>query len=107
MLELGLPVEEKVIDVYTADYMDKTNPLRQLPTLELEDGRGIYDSRVICRYFDGISGMVPTGMEDVSKYPVLVKGLIDLGYSDADIRKIMGLNLLRVLRQTEEVAKQK
>ncbi len=57
--------------------------------------------------FDGISGMVPTGMEDVSKYPVLVKGLIDLGYSDTDIRKIMGLNLLRVLRQTEEVAKQK
>jgi membrane dipeptidase len=56
--------------------------------------------------FDGISGMVPTGMEDVSKYPVLVKGLIDLGYSDADIRKIMGLNLLRVLRQTEQVAKQ-
>ena len=56
--------------------------------------------------FDGISGMAPTGMEDVSKYPVLVKGLIDLGYSDADIRKIMGLNLLRVLRQTEQVAKQ-
>jgi membrane dipeptidase len=46
-------------------------------------------------------------MEDVSKYPNLVKGLIDMGYSDADIRKIMGLNLLRVLRQTEEVAKQK
>jgi membrane dipeptidase len=57
--------------------------------------------------FDGISGMVPTGMEDVSKYPNLVKGLIDMGYSDSDIRKIMGLNLLRVLRQTEEVAKQK
>ena len=57
--------------------------------------------------FDGISGMVPTGMEDVSKYPNLVKGLMDMGYSDADIRKIMGLNLLRVLRQNEEVAKQK
>lgn len=56
--------------------------------------------------FDGISGMVPVGMEDVSKYPVLVKGLIDMGYSDPDIRKIMGLNILRVLRQTEEVAKQ-
>jgi membrane dipeptidase len=55
--------------------------------------------------FDGISGMAPNGMEDVSKYPVLVKGLIELGYSDQDIRKIMGLNLLRVLRQTEEVAK--
>lgn len=57
--------------------------------------------------FDGISGMAPVGMEDVSKYPVLVKGLIDMGYSDADIRKIMGRNLLRVLRQNEEVAKQK
>jgi len=56
--------------------------------------------------FDGISGMVPTGMEDVSKYPVLVKGLMELGYSDDDIRKMMGLNLLRVLRKTEEVSKQ-
>ena len=54
--------------------------------------------------FDGISGMAPVGMEDVSKYPVLVKGLIDMGYSDQDIRKIMGLNLLRVLRTSEEVA---
>jgi membrane dipeptidase len=54
--------------------------------------------------FDGISGMTPVGMEDVSKYPVLVKGLIEMGYSDQDIRKIMGLNILRVLRASEEVA---
>lgn len=54
--------------------------------------------------FDGISGMAPVGMEDVSKYPVLVKGLIEMGYSDQDIRKIMGLNILRVLRQCEEAA---
>jgi membrane dipeptidase len=54
--------------------------------------------------FDGISGMAPVGMEDVSKYPVLVKGLIAMGYSDQDIRKIMGLNLLRVLRANEELA---
>lgn len=55
--------------------------------------------------FDGVSGMVPSGMEDVSKYPVLVKGLIDLGYSDDDIRKIMGLNLVRVLRENEDRAR--
>lgn len=55
--------------------------------------------------FDGISGMAPVGMEDVSKYPSLVKGLIEMGYTDQDIRKIMGLNILRVLRATEEVAK--
>jgi len=54
--------------------------------------------------FDGVSGMVPAGMEDVSKYPDLVRGLIDLGYSDEDIRKIMGENLLRVMRAAEEAA---
>ena len=54
--------------------------------------------------FDGISGMVPQGLEDVSKFPVLVRGLIELGYSDADIRKIMGDNLLRVMKRNEEVA---
>jgi len=55
--------------------------------------------------FDGVSGMVPAGMEDVSKYPELVRGLIGLGYSDEDIRKIMGENLLRVMAATEQVAK--
>ena len=47
--------------------------------------------------FDGISGMAPVGLEDVSKYPALVRALIDLGYKDEDIRKILGENLLRVL----------
>jgi membrane dipeptidase len=47
--------------------------------------------------FDGISGMAPVGMEDVSKYPALVRGLIGLGYKDEDIRKILGENLLRVM----------
>ncbi len=55
--------------------------------------------------FDGVSGMVPAGLEDVSKFPVLARGLIDMGYSDADIRKIMGENLLRVMQRNEEVAK--
>ena len=55
--------------------------------------------------FDGISGMAPEGMEDVSKYPELIKGLIQLGYSDADIRKIAGQNMLRVMRANEAVAK--
>jgi membrane dipeptidase len=52
--------------------------------------------------FDGVSGMVPVGLEDVSKYPDLVNGLIAMGYADADIQKIMGENLLRVMRATEE-----
>lgn len=54
--------------------------------------------------FDGISAMVPVGVEDVSKYPFILKGLVDLGYSDADIRNIMGMNLVRVLRENERAA---
>ncbi|MCW5978595.1 MAG: dipeptidase [Bryobacteraceae bacterium] len=54
--------------------------------------------------FDGISGMAPAGLEDVSKYPALVRGMIEMGYSDGDIRKIMGENLLRVMKQVEEAA---
>jgi membrane dipeptidase len=54
--------------------------------------------------FDGVSGMVPAGMEDVSKYPDLVRGMIGLGYSDGDLRKIMGENLLRVMQAAEEAA---
>lgn len=54
--------------------------------------------------FDGVSGMVPEGLEDVSKYPALVKGMMEMGYSDTDIRKIMGENLLRVMRANEAVA---
>jgi len=55
--------------------------------------------------FDGVSGMTPVGMEDVSKYPTLVKGLMDMGYSDQDIRKVMGQNILRVMRASEDLAK--
>lgn len=51
--------------------------------------------------FDGISGMAPAGLEDVSKYPALVRGMMDMGYSDEAIRKIMGLNLVRILRANE------
>jgi membrane dipeptidase len=56
--------------------------------------------------FDGISGMAPKGLEDISKLPVLVRGLLELGYSDGDIRKIMGENLIRVMKQAEQVSRE-
>jgi len=55
--------------------------------------------------FDGISAMVPEGMEDVSKYPTLIRGMMRMGYSDETIRKIAGGNLLRVMRACEAAAK--
>jgi membrane dipeptidase len=47
--------------------------------------------------FDGIS-TVPAGLEDVSKMPYLTAALLAKGYSEADIKKILGGNHLRVLR---------
>jgi glutathione S-transferase len=37
----------------------KVNPLGKIPTLELDDGRVLFDSAVICEYFDGLSGASP------------------------------------------------
>ena len=48
--------------------------------------------------FDGIPD-VPAGLEDVSKMPNLTAALLKRGYTDADIQKIMGGNLLRVLKE--------
>lgn len=53
--------------------------------------------------FDGITA-VPEGLEDVSTYPSLTAELLRRGYSDADVKKILGLNVLRVMRGAERVA---
>jgi membrane dipeptidase len=55
--------------------------------------------------FDGI-GEVPEGMEDISKLPKIPAELKRRGYSDGDIRKIMGDNFLRVFAEAERVAKE-
>jgi membrane dipeptidase len=54
--------------------------------------------------FDGIDS-VPRGMEDVSKIPDLVRALARRGYSEEDLEKILGENVLRVMRQVEDVAR--
>ncbi len=46
----------------------------------------------------------PVGLEDVSCYPALLAELSRRGYSDDEIKKVAGLNLLRVLRSAETVA---
>ncbi|HEU0004628.1 MAG TPA: dipeptidase [Terriglobia bacterium] len=50
--------------------------------------------------FDGIKS-VPTGLEDVSKFPNLTRALLEEGYSPSDIRKIYGGNTLRLMRAVE------
>ena len=54
--------------------------------------------------YDGVGDSLPTGLKDVSAYPNLVEGLLRRGYSEADIRKILGENLLRVWQAVEDYA---
>jgi membrane dipeptidase len=53
--------------------------------------------------FDGSPAM-PTGLEDVSRYPALFEELAARGYTDADLAKVAGRNVLRVMREAERVA---
>ena len=54
--------------------------------------------------FDGITQTIP-GLDDVSKYPALTAELMKRGYSDDDVKKILGENVLRVFREAEKVSK--
>jgi membrane dipeptidase len=54
--------------------------------------------------FDGID-IGPVGLEDVSKYPHLFAELIRRGWTDAELRKLAGENILRVMRQAEAVSR--
>jgi len=55
--------------------------------------------------FDGIDE-VPVGLEDVSKFPDLIAELLRRGWSELDVKKVAGLNTLRVLRAAERIAVQ-
>jgi membrane dipeptidase len=55
--------------------------------------------------FDGI-GETPKGMEDVSHLPAIREELKRRGYSEADIRKIMGDNFMHVFAEVERVARE-
>jgi membrane dipeptidase len=53
--------------------------------------------------FDGMTS-VPDGLGDVAQYPVLLAELLRRGYSDDDVKKVAGANLLRVLSDAERVS---
>jgi membrane dipeptidase len=48
--------------------------------------------------YDGISA-TPSGLEDVTRVPVMAQALLDRGYSDSDVTKLLGGNVMRVMRE--------
>lgn len=54
--------------------------------------------------FDGVSGATPQGIDSAADLPKITQSLLDRGYTAADIRKILGGNLLRVFARVERVS---
>ncbi|WP_438862900.1 dipeptidase [Neptunicella sp.] len=54
--------------------------------------------------FDGVGDSLPRDLKDVSYYPYLIQGLLDRGYSEEDIKKVLNGNLMRVWKKVEKVA---
>lgn len=53
--------------------------------------------------YDGVPAL-PKQLQDVATYPVITQGLLDRGYSEEEIKKILGENIFRVFEQVELVA---
>ena len=54
--------------------------------------------------FDGVENELPEGLGDVSTYPALLAEMMRRGWSDADVAKLAGGNVLRVMERAEAVA---
>jgi membrane dipeptidase len=104
------PAEGEVYKAEMKRLMD-SNPLPKIDwTVIIEHIEHIakvagVDSVGIGSDFDGI-GEVPRGMEDVSQMPRIREELKRRGYSEADVRKILGENFMRVFAEAERVAKE-
>jgi membrane dipeptidase len=92
-----------------SDKLEAANPLPPLPISKLIDHidhivkvAGI-DHVGIGADFDGANDM-PEGARDVSMLPNITYELLKRGYSEKDIRKILGENLLRVFGEVEQVS---
>ena len=93
-----------------SDKLEQANPLPPLPISKLIDHfdhivkvAGI-DHVGIGADFDGANDM-PEGAQDVSMLPNITYELLKRGYTERDIRKVLGENLLRVMAQAERVSR--
>ena len=113
--------DQEIIDIYgsdNGDTRDKFNKtyakLNPYPYATLEQTLDHFDHVVqltgsinhvgIGSDYDGVGNTLPIGLKDVSMYPNLVEGLLKRNYTESDIKKVLGENLLRVWRSIENKA---
>lgn len=89
-----LRLEMKLTRAKLSDVVDHIDHIRKI---------GGIDAVGIGSDFNGVT-CAPEGLEDVSQFPNLTRALLERGYSETDIRKIYGGNLLRVMRAVEAAA---
>lgn len=94
--EIKAAMAAKMPKVTVADVADHIEYIRKLAGV---DYIGIGSD------YDGNDNW-PEGMGDVSTFPLLIAELIRRGWSDEDLKKVMGGNVLRALEQAEQVAKE-
>ena len=83
-----------------ADVSDVANNINHVVKLVGVDYVGIGSD------FDGVGDSLPTGLKDVSQYSNLIFELLTRGYSEKDIQKICGGNILRVWSEVQQRAKE-
>lgn len=105
----GLEASDEVAEAFNTAYAT-ANPY---PYADIDDVLDHIDHSVklagidgvgIGSDYDGVGDTLPTGLKDVSSYAPLVEGLLKRGYSEADIKKILSENLMRVWRAVEVYA---
>jgi glutathione S-transferase len=86
LAEKKIECEMEVVDVVPTDNaVNAHNPLGKIPTLVLDDGTALYDSRVIVEFLDSvspISRLIPEGTRDrvaVRRWEALADGVLDAG----------------------------
>jgi membrane dipeptidase len=55
--------------------------------------------------WDGVSGQTPQGIDSAADLPKITQALLDRGYSESDIKKILGENVLRVFAEAERISR--
>ncbi len=74
-LELGTAVENLVITVASATFLDALNPLGQIPVLVLDEGQTVFDSRVICTHLASLAperALVPADVAVATRWSLIL-----------------------------------